>query len=686
MQLSKSIGGKVARVTGVVIAFATCAAGLTLMPAASADSPKKVTSTTFNADDDIVEGELAESMSNHIPHLTVVKYLSLKQGDTPTGSSQQGAALAKDNTPGKEILFELQKINPTGPISSINIQSDSNPGYTVDKAFGVDGSLVGLTNNSGTITDWYKPDANRQPTGDPIDLPKINKKGSGNDTWYSPNYFILKEDTANSPAFKNHIYDVNSYKKAENSLITLPYQTVNVTTYDGGSKDSKVVNVFHLHVFPKNISTKQINKRVTAITGKDGQAKKVPVAGDKISYEITQHVTNKYPGGRTGTTDTDPELDVADLDPENTTTAQLRIVDRMSSALKGMSDVSVSLKKTDGSVLKALSETSDYWTANSTAVPQTTDTTADPPKYMFDANEAGPGTVYYTFDFFKDPKSFIGYMKDVTEANIVIDFTTTVSSSGDSTNAAAGSLSNSVAVDHVGLKNSKGSKTDPEHNDTKTMVAGAQFGKVDTKGTPLEGAVFRISKGIDASGNDAHNTYLATDGQFHAEGSLPPGETFYEATSTHKGIVTFVGLPVFETKSGTTQSVKVGLVYNLSEVKAPAGFTIPDDYFKDAISFTKVGGQIVDDLVKQTNSKALAAEVTIPESYRYKGSLSELTDDQGTAVSQAVINFEPGEPGRPVTLPLTGGRGIILLLVVGALIMAGVLYARNRRGSTVHAA
>ncbi|MEK0307021.1 hypothetical protein [Bifidobacterium favimelis] len=679
MQLSKSIGGKVARVTGVVIAFATCAAGLALMPAASADdATKKPTGTTFTKDDDYVTGELGADMADHTPHLTVVKYLSLKQGITPTGSSQQGAELAKDNTPGKEILFELQKIKPDGPISAVDAQAGT--GYKVDTGFGVEGSLVGLTDNSGTITDWRKPGANRLPTGDPVDLPKITQEGTAPDTWYSPSYFILKEDTDNSPAFQKGVYDKNSYKKAENSLITLPYQTVNVTSYDDGTKDSAVVNVFHLHVFPKNISTKQINKRVTGITGSDGQPKEVPVAGDKISYEITQHVTNKY-GGASHTNDNDPELDVGDLDPDNTTTPQLRIVDRMSSALKDMTNVKVSLKKTDGSEIQQLVQDTDYWFTSSPDVPARIQAGGGT---MFDANEAGPGTMYYVFDFFKNPTSFKGYMNGVTEANIVIDFTTTVTSSGDSTNAAPGTLSNSVAVDHVGLKGDDGKPTDPDHNDTKTMTAGAQFGKVDKGGTPLEGAVFRLSQGI-VDGKDMHNTYLATDGKFHPEGNLPAGVSFYEATSTHNGIVTFVGLPVFETKDGKT-AVQADLVWNLSEVKAPAGFTIPDDYFKEAISFKKVGGQTVDQLIKQTNSNALSADVTIPKGYNYTGSLDGITDDQGTAVSQAVINFKPGEPGRPITLPLTGGRGIILLLVVGALIMVGVLYARNRRGSAVHAA
>ncbi|WP_367270930.1 LPXTG cell wall anchor domain-containing protein [uncultured Bifidobacterium sp.] len=34
---------------------------------------------------------------------------------------------------------------------------------------------------------------------------------------------------------------------------------------------------------------------------------------------------------------------------------------------------------------------------------------------------------------------------------------------------------------------------------------------------------------------------------------------------------------------------------------------------------------------------------------------------------------------------MTGGRGILLLLVVGALIMGGALYARNRRNNAARA-
>ena len=54
-------------------------------------------------------------------------------------------------------------------------------------------------------------------------------------------------------------------------------------------------------------------------------------------------------------------------------------------------------------------------------------------------------------------------------------------------------------------------------------------------------------------------------------------------------------------------------------------------------------------------------------------------------VSKYLAHYKTTEGDSPLALPLTGGRGIVLLLVVGALIMGGALYARSRRNNAARA-
>lgn len=108
----------------------------------------------------------------------------------------------------------------------------------------------------------------------------------------------------------------------------------------------------------------------------------------------------------------------------------------------------------------------------------------------------------------------------------------------------------------------------------------------------------------------------------------------------------------------------------------------------------KAFSKVTYDVVGKTSSQIISAKGTGPilpveddlsfGAYAPKSTVSNPIMYNGKAVPKYMVNYASDDNGGdvPASLPLTGGRGIILLLVVGVAIMGGALYIRSRRNAT----
>ena len=665
-------GIRLPKLLGLAVAGATLLAGMVVLPATQASAADD--QYGFAAEDEFVEGDLD---STKVPQLTVTKYLSLADNYAATGSAKDIDQLNKnkDLTPAKGILFKVTEVQPLPDKGWADIDANDSSTYTV-KSGGT--ALAGVTDGHGVIDKWYGVNSDGSVTID----------SSGNITGTvtpfpagADHYYILSEDQDNSPAFSEsnkHKLDKKNYKAAQNSLFSLPYAT------NGTDQNKTRGFIYHLHLYPKNMNTREFAKTVQSVKGPNGTAKTqtTATAGDTITYKLSQKIHND--GNKAAKND--GLLDVKELAGNS---ADVRLADRMSSSLKGDPTTIKAYIRSTGANPKTveLKNTTDFTTDTSTNENPARLNTPD--QKMF-ADVPSTDVTYWVFNFFTT--SGVSKVNSVGTSVMELEVTydALVTGNGDSTGT--GGVVNDAASDFSDNRNADG-PLDPVPSHTNVTNAVLAFGSVQSKNQDpkygaLPGTEYRLVKD-----DKSIDKYLGSDGNFYgSKDEVPAGVQIYKATANDKGLVVFAALPIFET--GTKAAEKADkTVQNTSwkviETKTPDGWSNPGAAF-GTVTFGDVGSTEETIVQKYGNNATLQADYTKLSFGRYDVPGNELPQSaqmmfNNELVSKYMAHYKKTDADAPLALPLTGGRGILLLLVVGALLMGGALYARSRRNNAARA-
>ena len=651
MQQDKE-GVRLPKLLGLAVAGATLLAGMVVLPATQASADE---GNGFTSEDQFVPGALDETK---VPQLTVTKYLSMNEGFAPTGSASDGNQL-KDLTPAQGILFNVQEVQPKGEGKTLaDIKADDPETWQAKSGTTL---FAGVTDGQGVINTWYKGDGNGKPTSTVANFPA----GKGH-------YYILSENTANSPAFdpaNKHKLDQNKYKTAANSFFGLPYAT---NASDEGQTRGFV---YHLHLYPKNVTKQSFTKTVQSVQDANGNPKNqiTAVAGDTITYKLSQKLYNE-----SSPKQNDGKLDVKELKGEG---KDVRIADRMSSSLQGNPDsVQADIRDTTGKVVNLTAD--DF--AKDVNTNKNPARLNDATKNMF-ADVPTSDVTYWVFDFFTASGASKAQGVGTSEMELEVTYTAKVTANGDSTGT--GGVVNDAASDYSENKNDDGTPKDPEQDHTNVTNAAIAFGSVQNANTSfaaLPGTEYRLVQNADSI-----DKYLASDGQFYAEGAAPAGVQLYKATANNKGLVTFAALPIFGDEARAADKTVKNVNWQLVETKTPENWRNPGIPFQ-TITFADAGKtetQIVQEYgrnatIQPDYTKLNFGKFDAPAEQIPAGTKMTFNNQ---AVSKYLAHYKTTEGDSPLALPLTGGRGIVLLLIVGALIMGGALYARSRRNNAARA-
>lgn len=417
--------------------------------------------------------------------------------------------------------------------------------------------------------------------------------------------------------------------------------------------------------------------------------------GDEINYALTYKLA-----GAKRPTEATPDYSKVYLDDiDGTNATGIRIADRLSTALTFESATAeIRYSNTNGvaQTPKSLTENTDYKRTKQTEVPTKINDAAP----LFEQSDAR--SKYQVFDFFNGKQgSSYGVPEDSKNVAVVVNIKVKVTSTDDSQGHQPGNLVNDAAEDAVPSPGNH----DTNHYKSYTASAGFQFAKVH-KGdfTPVKGAVFRLTQ----PGNE--NKYLASDGNFYEENSnhQPVDEqghavadtTFVQATSNDKGLVTFTALPVFKKVSSnnegtTTNTYKFNdedhLTFDVIEYLPADGYDKPTMTFQKVSWKDEAGHEITaadsgkrflpDDTTVDTDGNVTASTLDFKQYGTTLTGNAIIKNDEGKNVTNALMNWKHGDGDKPISLPLTGGKGIILLLALGAVIMAIVIIDRKRRAA-----
>ena len=647
-------GIRLPKLLGLAVAGATLLAGMVVLPVTQASADEDY---GFTSEDQFVPGALDETK---VPQLTVTKYLSMTEGFAPTGSAADANKL-KNLTPAQGILFNVQEVQPKGDGKTLaDIKADDPETWQVKSGTT---KFAGVTNGQGVIHTWYQGDGNGKPTSTEATFPA----GKGH-------YYILSENTANSPAFDSsnpNKLDQNKYKTAANSFFGLPYAT------NGSDANQTRGFVYHLHLYPKNVTKQSFTKTVQSVQDANGNPKNqiTAVAGDTVTYKLSQKLYNENSPKQN-----DGKLDVKELKGEG---KDVRLADRMSSSLQGNPDsVQADIRDTAG---KVVSLTADDFAkdVNTNKNPARLN---DATKNMF-ADVPTSDVTYWVFDFFTASGASKAQGVGTSEMELEVTYTAKVTANGDSTGT--GGVVNDAASDYSENKNDDGTPKEPEHEHTNVTNAAIAFGSVQNANTnfaALPGTEYRLVENADSI-----DKYLASDGHFYAEGAAPAGVQLYKATANNKGLVTFAALPIFGDEAETRAADKTvkNVNWQLVETKTPENWRNPGIPFQ-TITFADAGKtetQIVQEYgrnatIQPDYTKLNFGKFDAPAEQIPAGTKMTFNNQ---AVSKYLAHYKTTEGDSPLALPLTGGRGIVLLLIVGALIMGGALYARSRRNNAARA-
>ena len=645
-------GIRLPKLLGLAVAGATLLAGMVVLPVTQASADEDY---GFTSEDQFVPGALDETK---VPQLTVTKYLSMTEGFAPTGSAADANKL-KNLTPAQGILFNVQEVQPKGDGKTLaDIKADDPETWQVKSGTT---KFAGVTNGQGVIDTWYQGDGNGKPTSTEATFPA----GKGH-------YYILSENTANSPAFDSanpNKLDQNKYKTAANSFFGLPYAT------NGSDANQTRGFVYHLHLYPKNVTKQSFTKTVQSVQDANGNPKNqiTAVAGDTVTYKLSQKLYNEGSPKQN-----DGKLDVKELKGEG---KDVRLADRMSSSLQGNPDsVQADIRDTAGKVVNLTAD--DF--AKDVNTNKNPARLNDATKNMF-ADVPTSDVTYWVFDFFTASGASKALGLGTSEMELEVTYTAKVTANGDSTGT--GGVVNDAASDYSENKNDDGTPKEPEHEHTNVTNAAIAFGSVQNANTnfaALPGTEYRLVENADSI-----DKYLASDGHFYAEGAAPAGVQLYKATANNKGLVTFAALPIFGDEARAADKTVKNVNWQLVETKTPENWRNPGIPFQ-TITFADAGKtetQIVQEYgrnatIQPDYTKLNFGKFDAPAEQIPAGTKMTFNNQ---AVSKYLAHYKTTEGDSPLALPLTGGRGIVLLLIVGALIMGGALYARSRRNNAARA-
>ncbi|BDR53834.1 hypothetical protein KIM372_17410 [Bombiscardovia nodaiensis] len=676
------------RVLGLSVAVLTSAAAfMVAVPGAHA-------ADTFDSGkDNFKAGAFAPTPNDHVT-LTVTKYLSTTAGELPTGSvndAKPGTAL------GVGVGFILTQVEPDTGFTASDMGADQafDPLGTATTSIAgkwkvsTDGSgpiqYYGVTDGAGQIKvgsdktvqgQWV-----RYSSGDKSYLAaSANKNAAG---WVAAG---TRTGTSAVPEFPKdavHYYQLTevfspysgSYNMAEANMFPMAYYThgmvSNVDTYG---------YLYNLSIFPKNKSSQALAKSASKINGQPvSPSNNFVQTGDTVDWDINYSVADAATAGY---------LDWPTIDGAAVGEQYLQIVDRLSDTMDLNGDPEVTISYTDAAGSPHSNVTlpaANDWKANGVTsgvavtdtLPHRSNPTASSSANDFFGGNAEASTNYVEFNFAKIAGSVMPTGAGITGLSFKITIHTKVVRTNDSAGNVAGQLTNRAESNYKGAD----ANTPPQHSETHVTSAGLQFAKVKTDKTPLAGAKFGLT-------NAAGDKYLYTDGIFD---TIPATATHIgtqvpvTATSNSNGVVTFNGIPVLDDSTPDRKVDANKVHFGIREMQAPTGYKTPDMVFKD-VDFSQYSGKTVTEVVAMAPDGMNATMGSLSfGAYAAADTdiAASVTNAKGNKVTMGMKNYRVDQ-SSPISLPLTGGKGIVLLLVVGLAIMGGVLVVRNRKNAARH--
>ncbi|BDR52199.1 hypothetical protein KIM372_01060 [Bombiscardovia nodaiensis] len=737
-----------AKLLGLVSLAIAVAMVVALMPTAYAD--------TYTGPDDFESGTQPLKAGK----LTVSKRLSLKNGEKATGSAQDSTKASNGTQPGVGVTFRLTRVTPTGSLTpgqmKPNVQTTftRDPNYVYEGKTNATGDIANGTAVQDGIWQWKKIDGSSSPAAD--------------FAWDSANtasyYYLLEEVTGagqnkyTDPA--SPLYDP-TYTVAEKSIFDLPYRATNTTTPAGGGASTSVDGfVYNVHVYPKNVNNSQILKKVTNVTDASGAARTGQVAqiGDRVFWEITQRLYD----GKTAASSGDGKLDLSEINVAKTTspsTVVMTIADRQPMRTK-LSPGSAFITLTwieDGSSKSlnlAASNGTGGWAASDYL--DVTGGTYSWPNNNVKRSKNGPASLTGDIlpparDTVDNNHEFVSWGEIYELKAKVLDAMNYAPTHAYSDielhipyesrlTAPTGVHVNDAEAYPVGyLENTVASDNIDNYGRMSTFTAtaalpspGFQFVKTNLKDSAkdptLKGAaegIFRLTK-YDASTQTVSKTeFLCDDNQFHPDKDangvqiIQPDGTrgihALEARSNQDGIVTFVGLPLFDGETVTADVSR--LKFGVMEYK-PAKYPNPNfdpgqpenaatnprklDYRSPSeafgyIDFSGFAGKTRSDFASSNTPIAASLENLNFKDYATNNMPTDATSPfkdlkgntivsykkpDNTLVTKGLVNWrqDQNDPAIVGALPLTGGPGIVTMLVAGLVIMlVGLAYGRLKQ-------
>ncbi|BDR53966.1 hypothetical protein KIMH_00770 [Bombiscardovia apis] len=731
-----------AKVVGLLSLVLATIMVLAVLPAAHADT----ITYTYDTVDQFIAGTSATQNGK----LTVTKLLTKQGGVKATGADKDKNS-APSGEPGVGVPFQLTRVEPKPGVTAGGMKPNEEA-TTFNRVSPV---YRGTTDATGTIKNGTGTGIGfwQNVTAGGAAVPNFPKDNGAGVAYY---YLLEELTTGNPYlGHDNSETDIN-YSIAEKSIFDIPYRATNTkTTKDGagnvvGTPTTEDGFVYNLHVYPKNVLESKLSKKVVKVTNFDGSVTrpgKVAQIGDKITWEITQKL---YDGNLGSSLNGDGKLDLGEIRGAAANVDVLKIADRQPMAQDGQTGVKVKLNWTDNGqpasqdlddrasnpagsytvdTLEGNLGRNTYGSATGDLLPASGDTadtnhdfTSWGKVYTF-RNYSIAESIGTLAGRYQPGHTYTDIFLTITYNTQLLDQSTTgVKSAHVNSGEAdpAGYLTNTVASDNI----DNYSKA-PVRFNVALPTPGFQFAKsnkVDGNTTlaGVSGAVFRITK------TGTKNQFLCDDGQYHVDSDIKPSGTggvhALEARSNKDGVVTFIGLPIIDSSTNavyanTAQNIdklQFGIleytrpVYDnpnydpgqpVDPVNNPEKLTYegPSDSF-ETISFISYAGKTRSEL--EAAGQGIAGDVSGLNFKDYKtpniptNGTNPFKNAKGEEIRLALVNWrkDQKDPAIVGALPLTGGRGIMWMLVAGVSIMfAGLVYtyrsnSRNEYSRPAHAA
>lgn len=643
--------------------------------------------------------------------LTLTKILTDTPGKPATGSVNDIDTAG--TTPGVGIEFTLTRVIPRSG-ASFRTMKASDPGTFIRTSTVYNGK----TDSKGMIRN-----ASRDDSGDGfwkdsgnVYISEFPVAPSNDNSGYNGSYYYLLEEKTKP----------DGYYPAEPSIFDLPYMAVNKTsvrdsTTNRVSEKNVSGRVFHLHLFPKNVSSNDLTKKVTRVVDsyKKDRSGAYAQVGDTISWEVKYRIHNEPSVQKLG----DGKLDLAEIRnyvASGEDKPFIVMADRLAPNLKMLpetSNIEFVIERNNGRIEKLTPPVTDY-----TRLGYRKGSRNDLSRYSY----ANPGlgenvrrNEVAGVAASRDPDGNESVMLDqlpdfapsvkndndpqlngnvwtnglgkneALEATTAIDanvstvksiwvswtYDTTVTSCDDWQANKPGKIENKVAVETVDTKS-----TPSSIKATGAVSApGIQFAKTkkpeDGKRLePLPGAVFRIAR------KDDPTYFLHDDYRFYRENDNTYGAKPVEAVSDSKGIVTFSGIPIIDSTGKVVDSPNYALV----EYSVPDGYEKPSTGFLEvnfdryrALTSSALENQpdgVVADYSKLEFKIGSAKDYTVDERLLRS---SDFKNANGEDIKKGMMNRIKQQYAG--VLPLTGGKGIVCMLVAGmAIMIVGMSYRRYK--------